>query len=93
MSMATIDKEILDRLSNIQLDVRELHSDHRNLSEKVDDVRDEIEKFNHTINGNGTPGMKVEIDRLKQAEARRRWLNRAVIGTVLSIIVWLVTEA
>ena len=91
--MATINSEILDRLNNIQLDVRELHADHRNLSEKVDDVKDEVEKVSHTLNGNGTPGLKLEVDRLKQSEARRRWLNRAIMGAVLSIIVWLITEA
>lgn len=89
--MAAIDKEILDRLSNIHLDVRELHADHRALSEKVEEIKEDVAKVDHTLNGNGKPGLRIEVDRLKQDAARRQWLNRAIIGVVLTIIVWLIT--
>lgn len=42
---------------------------------------------------NDAPGMKVRVDRLEQAESRRVWTLRAIIGGVITLVGKAIYEA
>lgn len=43
----------------------------------------DVREIKETLNGKGdSPGMKVELDRLKQAEAERKWVVRGIVSMV-----------
>ncbi len=45
----------------------------------IETMQKQVEELHHTICGNGQPGLKIEVDRLKQRQKIRDW----VMGTVL----------
>lgn len=53
---------------------------------KIEDMAGDLKDIKHAINGNGTPGIKVRLDRLEQAAESRRWQFKALFGGVLTLI-------
>lgn len=57
----------------------------------VKDMRETVKEHNYFINGNGTPGAKVRVDRLEQADQRRKWLIRAMSLPVIGVLLdWII---
>ena len=52
-----------------------------------------VDKIMSYLEGqNGTPGMKIRMDRLEQAESRRSWTVRAVLVAVLGLLTKVVVD-
>lgn len=69
-----------------------------NLTEKTD-ARNEhddkrYDRVARTLYGNnGTPGVLIELDRLKQAQLRSQWLMRVTLGAFITVVVgYLITN-
>ena len=63
-----------------------------NLNEKVDALNEKADRFLYAIEGNGTPGLKVRVDRLEQREeSRAKWMGVAVAASISGILVALWT--
>lgn len=79
------------RLANIEAQQARTIVLLENLSKKVDDSVSSSEVWKHriecTLHGcNGSAGLLVKLDRLEQAYDRNRWVVRALIGAVITII-------
>ena len=46
-----------------------------------------IQRLDEAVRGNGRPGLRIEVDRLKQAEQRRQWLMRAILLAIIGLLV------
>jgi len=53
----------------------------------VDGAKWREEQRNLLFGKDGGPGLVVRLDRLEQDSARARWVTRAVIGAVISLVV------
>lgn len=56
------------------------------LSEQIKSLDEKVERIDHTIRGNGNPGLATRIDRLEQTEERRTWAGRTMIGALFALI-------
>lgn len=73
-----------ERLARIEKTLTEVHT-------WVRDMRETVKEHDHFIDGNGRPGAKVRLDRIEQADLRRKWLVRAMSLPVIGIILdWIV---
>jgi alkyl hydroperoxide reductase subunit AhpF len=45
-----------------------------------------LKKLDYAINGNGVPGLKMDVDRLKQTAARKAKIDLAVITVVIGLV-------
>lgn len=64
------------------------------LSEKIDNIDDNVKLLMEKIVGNGVPGIDKRLDRLEQDEKRRSiWLKAVITVSVGSIITSLVGAA
>lgn len=75
--------EIIDRLSNIHIDVNAMKMSHEALSEKVDDMKTDLHKIEKSINGNGEVGFKIRIDRIEQSGKLLKWFGGIVFTTLV----------
>lgn len=48
-----------------------------------EDTKQVVEKIRHTLDGNGTPGIKTRLDRLEIATENRKWLMRTAVGAAV----------
>jgi len=55
-------------------------------------VQHSLTGLKHTVYGNGQVGLKMKVDRLEGAEARRAWTVRTLVAAVIAIVVKLATE-
>lgn len=56
------------------------------LSEQIKALDEKIERMDHTIRGNGNPGLATRIDRLEQTEERRVWAGRTMIASLFGLV-------
>lgn len=49
------------------------------LMEQMNQVKNQVEDLHHTVCGNGQPGLKMEVDRLKQRQSWRDWVMTIVL--------------
>ena len=87
--MAT-NEDIISKLSDIQIDQSQQKVQIESVLERVDEVKEDVKAINETINGNGEVGMKIELDRLKQSEKRRVWINRTLYTGLVSLVLYLI---
>lgn len=52
--------------------------------QEAQDVK--LDRILKLLDGNGTPGMLIRMDRLEQAENRRKWGVRALAGAIVGIV-------
>jgi hypothetical protein len=45
-----------------------------------------LEKLEHTIDGNGHPGLKTKVDRLERSEYIKNWVIGVTFTTTLGVI-------
>lgn len=57
------------------------------LEVKVTHLEKEVQALSESWFGNGKPGVKVRLDRLEQKEEGRKWMERAVLITMLGLVV------
>jgi len=54
----------------------------------------DVENFTniqHSLDGNGGPGMKVRLDRIEQLESGRKWHIRTIWGAMMAgMVAWFV---
>ena len=78
-----------DRLRAVEISVSTLvakFESHGTLqSELIEKLATVLEKHDHVLNGNGSDGLKVKVDRLMDREENRRWHFRAIWGAILAI--------
>ena len=80
-----------ERLRDIELKQAEILTLLKGMCNRMDErvkTSDEWRaRVERTIYGyNGTPGLLVKIDRLEQSHERGRWLMRAVLGAVVTLV-------
>lgn len=56
------------------------------------EVRKDVDKHDEAIYGNGKPGLKTVVERLKEAEERRTWTIRAIGAAVIGLIANFIKE-
>lgn len=49
------------------------------ISVQLENMQKQIEELHHTICGNGQPGLKIDVDRLKQRQKLRDWVLTGVL--------------
>ena len=67
------------RWTSIEGEMQKNRADSSSMRTKVDDMRDTLYGIDHR-----SPGMVVEVDRLKQTSAAHKWMIRALIGAALA---------
>lgn len=53
-------------------------------------IAEHIERLDHTIFGNGSPGLRVDVDRLKQRAEGLSWWKQTVVAAIVAGVVSLV---
>jgi hypothetical protein len=56
------------------------------------EVRKDVDKHDEAIYGNGKPGLKTIVERLKEAEERRTWTIRAIGMAVIGLVANFIKE-
>ena len=57
-------------------------------AEKIGRMADQVAEIHKKLFvGNGQPSVMVRVDRLEQAEDRRMWMQRAILGTVIVSVI------
>jgi hypothetical protein len=49
-------------------------------------LRELVYEHHRTLYGNGTPGLKTEVDRLVQTDKRRRWVTGTALGAAATAL-------
>jgi hypothetical protein len=58
--------------------------------QKLERIETDIAKCLSLLEGNGTEGIKIKVDRLEQAHKDALWARRAAFGAVIAVVVkWL----
>ena len=73
---------VKEQYSKCEQNWREVHS-------KLNQVHKEVAEINVTVNGTAEApekGLKIRLDRIEQKEKSRSWFNRAVGGTLLTLV-------
>lgn len=53
----------------------------------VDSLNEKVDRILHALEGNGTPGLKLRVDRIEQREeSRAKWLGMAVTASVGGVL-------
>lgn len=73
-------------LHELKLEMREQFS---KLNSQVEVLQLCVEKIDHHIEGNGKPGIRIELDRLKQIQVRYARMNNFVVTAVSGVVVGL----
>jgi len=73
-------------LNELRLEMREQFS---KLNSQVEVLQLSVEKIDHHIEGNGKPGIRIELDRLKQRHVNSQRINNFVLTAISSIVVGL----
>jgi len=77
-----------ERLSKIEVTQERILTLLESLSEELRSRAEEGEAVERLLYGhNGAPGLVIRLDRLEQAQERGRWVTRAVVGAVVTLLV------
>jgi hypothetical protein len=56
----------------------------------VDSLNEKVDRVLYALEGNGTPGLKVRVDRLEQnEESRKWWMGMAITATIGGLLLTL----
>lgn len=55
--------------------------------ERYKNVDEKLDRILRHLDGNGSPGLVVRLDRLEQNERRRNWWMRSVVGGTLALAI------
>ena len=92
--------KVFEELVSLNAKYHEINQDMNNKMSALRDIIDEryamieekLEKISHVIDGNGSPGLKIRVDRLEISENRRSWLLRsAVVSSITAMMAVLVS--
>lgn len=95
----TLEKlKIDERLRKVELDLAEAKPIREQILEKLEKIDKSVEKLDHKINGNGTPGIESRLKDIENAEGSRKKAVDTVVKAALtsmvmgigSFIYWLV---
>ncbi len=50
-------------------------------------IMERVKEHGETLYGNGSPGLKTDVDRLNQSSKTTKWVIRAVSGVVIGLVV------
>lgn len=79
---------IEERLSRIEAQQERLIVVTEGIADRLKRTDDDQAKVENVLHGkDATGGMIVRLDRLEQAQERTRWLTRAIVGAVVSLLV------
>ena len=82
------DKEILDQLAKITAVLETMHQTEAARLEREKNLTDIVNKDHEAINGNGKPGLKTEVQLLKDGMSRINWafgiFTAAIIADIAS---------
>ncbi len=85
------DKEILAQLANITAVLETMHQTEAARRERELHLTEIVTKDHETINGNGKPGLKTEVQLLKDSMGRINWafgiFTAAIIADIASRLV------
>lgn len=85
--MAQNDK-IEERLSRMEAQQERVIAITEGIAERLKRFDAEHDKVRGMLHGDGSNGgIVVRLDRLEQAQERSRWLTRAILGALVSILV------
>lgn len=79
-----------DQLRRIEEKIIEIAVDVAVIKSNVSEQKDDLTSLNHTVNGNGKAGMKVEVEMLKRAKVKTDKVIVGVSITLLALIIQLV---
>lgn len=54
------------------------------------EIKDDLKAILEAVVGNGKPGLKMEVDRLKQQQSRLWWVLSGVGSSVLGVIGYII---
>ena len=54
--------------------------------EDIVEINSSIKDLTKAIIGNGSPGLKTDVDRLKQKEEGRQWWTRGFMGAIIALV-------
>lgn len=58
----------------------------------VDSLNEKVDRVLYALEGNGTPGLKMRVDRLEQREeSRAKWIGMAVTASIGGVLLALWT--
>lgn len=72
---------------------RERDDFRRFVRDQLRDIKDDISRIIHVIDGNGDPGIKVKVDRLERSDRMRHRLEWAVIFTIVVALTGMLVKA
>lgn len=70
-----------DRLASIEATLQEIKTDLALLAQRHEDIGE----LKRAVFGNGNTGIRLTVDRLKQADVRRRWHFGVVYGALVAV--------
>lgn len=83
--------ELIERLHSMEIkqerSVQGMESSMANVNLQLGRIISDIEDLREVLHGNGNPGLKTDVDRLKEAEKARRWHLRTVWVAIVGVIV------
>lgn len=80
--------ELLERIHGIEREIGRLsshiESEDGNKARIIDEMAKMLANHDHTLYGNAKPGLRSEVDRLKEIESKRDWHIKALTGAVIA---------
>ena len=77
---------ILNRFDSLDEKVDKLNTTVVEHVAKEESQYETLKSLSHTVNGNGQDGLKLQVDRLVQAQATRKWVERTLVGLLVAIL-------
>ncbi len=77
-----------ERLAKIEATQERILTLLEGMAKRLEDKEEDDKETRRLLQGsNGSPGILVRLDRVEQSQERTRWVTRAILGAVVTLIV------